>query len=285
MKDKQFIKTNYHCHCTFCDGHNTAEGMVQEAIKRGFSILGFSSHSLYPFASSWHIPLQNFDAYCGEIRRLAQVYAEKLTVLCGFEADYVRNLSVPDKEAYRRFAPDYLIGSVHYITGDGGSFEADGSEESVRRGIELFFAGNAQRAVQTYFTLEREMLQSSKFDIIGHPDLIRKQNCKVREKLFDEGADWYREELFATAKAIASAGVCVEINTGGMARGYLDGPYPSPDFLHILHEMGVPVTINSDAHRCEHLDYAFDEAIEYIKAAGYTELAFYTADGFHTQQI
>ena len=285
MKEKQFIKTNYHCHCTFCDGHNTAEEMVQEAIRRGFGILGFSSHAMYPFSSDWHIPVQGIAAYSEEIHRLAAAYADKLTVLCGFEADYVKNLTAPDREAYRRFHPDFLIGSVHYVSGEGGFFEADGSEEAVRNGIERYFSGNVKRAVQAYFALEREMLSHADFDIIGHPDLIRKQNGTGRKKLFDEGEGWYRDEIYATAEAIAKAGVCVEINTGAMARGYFNEPYPSREFLQFLHSFGVPVTINSDAHRCEHLDYAFDDMLEYIKAVGYTELAFYTADGFHTQGI
>ena len=44
------IKTNYHTHTTYCDGVNTAEEMIQSAIEKRFSILGFSSHSIYPFA-------------------------------------------------------------------------------------------------------------------------------------------------------------------------------------------------------------------------------------------
>ena len=37
-------KTNYHMHTTFCDGKNTPEEMVQEALARGFTTIGFSSH-------------------------------------------------------------------------------------------------------------------------------------------------------------------------------------------------------------------------------------------------
>ena len=36
------IKTNYHTHTTYCDGVNTAEEMIQTAIEKHFSILGFS---------------------------------------------------------------------------------------------------------------------------------------------------------------------------------------------------------------------------------------------------
>ena len=43
------IKTNYHTHTEFCDAKNTAEEMVLAAIEKNFSILGFSSHAMYPF--------------------------------------------------------------------------------------------------------------------------------------------------------------------------------------------------------------------------------------------
>ena len=46
---------NLHTHSIFCDGKNTLEELIQSAIKKGFSVLGFSSHSIYPFAETWHI--------------------------------------------------------------------------------------------------------------------------------------------------------------------------------------------------------------------------------------
>ena len=53
------LKTNYHTHSTLCDGHDTPEQMIKAAIKKKFDILGFSGHSMYPFASTWHIPPKN----------------------------------------------------------------------------------------------------------------------------------------------------------------------------------------------------------------------------------
>lgn len=49
------LKTNYHCHTTFCDGSNTVEEMVCAAVEKNFDILGISSHSAYPFAEKCHI--------------------------------------------------------------------------------------------------------------------------------------------------------------------------------------------------------------------------------------
>ena len=49
------LKTNYHTHTYFCDGKGTPDEIVLEAILKGFNYLGFSSHSAWPFADTWHI--------------------------------------------------------------------------------------------------------------------------------------------------------------------------------------------------------------------------------------
>ena len=50
--------------------------------------------------------------------------------------------------------------------------------------------------------------------------------------------------------------------------------YPSAFFLNLLKEYNVPITISSDAHSSQDLDGAFDFAIEAIKKAGYSEIAY-----------
>ncbi len=275
-------KTNFHTHTVFCDGKNTAEEMVQAAISKGFTMLGFSSHSMYPFAS-YHLAPREHAAYCAEIQRLKACYAGKIQILLGFEADFVEEICAPRFDRYKEFSPDFLIGSVHYVPGSKGFFEADGDADDVIARIRTYFRGNAKHAVQAYFDCEKQMLRKGDFTILGHPDLIRKQNSK--QPLFDESAPWYKRELASLTKEIARAGVCVEINTGGMARGYMQQPYPSPYFLSMLHEAAVPVTLSSDAHTAGLLDFWFPEAEQYAKAAGYTELAFCGTGGLQFRKI
>ena len=38
------IRSNFHTHTVFCDGKSTAREMVEQAIKLGFTALGFSGH-------------------------------------------------------------------------------------------------------------------------------------------------------------------------------------------------------------------------------------------------
>lgn len=99
-------KINFHTHTNFSDGENTPEEMVLSAIQKGISILGFSDHSMFPFGGKWHIGPKEFPLYVKTIRELAQKYKDKITIKCGFEADYYPTLTIPSKDLYKEFAPD-----------------------------------------------------------------------------------------------------------------------------------------------------------------------------------
>ena len=47
--------SNYHSHCTFCDGRSTPEDFVKFAVSHGFRAYGFSSHSPLPFETFWNM--------------------------------------------------------------------------------------------------------------------------------------------------------------------------------------------------------------------------------------
>ncbi len=268
-------KTNYHTHSTFCDGKNTPEQIVQIALQKGFDALGFSSHSMYPFSSDWHLQSREHSAYAKEIHRLSKEYSDRIQVKLGFEADFIEGVCAPKMDRFAEFDPDYLIGAVHYVPGKKGFIEADGREADVLEGIKNYFDGDAKKAVQEYFYLERQMLKTCDFTIIAHCDLIKKQNGpKVAAPLFDEKSEWYKKEIALLADEIASAGVVAEVNVGGMARGYMATSFPHGELLSLLIQKNVPLTLSSDSHSAETLDFAFDETIQMLKNAGCKELAF-----------
>ena len=67
---EKYIKSNLHTHSTFCDGKSTLEENVLAAIQKGMKVLGFTSHSMYPFHTESNMKPENFAAYCEEIHRL-----------------------------------------------------------------------------------------------------------------------------------------------------------------------------------------------------------------------
>lgn len=246
--------TNLHTHSTFCDGKNTPEEMVLAAINKGFRILGFSSHSDM---------LADVDAYVAEIRRLAEKYADRLWIFCGLELELAKEILLQSSDF------SYVIGSHHFITApDGGFFAFDHSPQILADGIRDHFGGDAVAFVKAYYAALRSTLDLD-FQIVGHPDLVRKFNAK--HPYFDETADWYMGELEATADAIAKSGKTVEVNTGAISRGWLNDAYPSKPFRELLRARKVKFILSSDAHSAETLDCAFDR---FATAENYADFNF-----------
>ncbi len=265
------IITNYHSHSTFCDGVNSLQDMAKAAYEQGVQIFGFSAHTAFPFASFWHMDTKKYEQYFHDVEALKKEYDGKMEILAGVEAEYLPPVSYCTKSTYAAYNPDYIIGSVHYLVSsgeNGGCFTVDGPAQEFYSGVQTYFNGDGKKAIQAYFSAQRDMIQTCEFDIIGHIDLVRKRNSQL--KFFDENDSWYRNELKETAKVAGKSGMVVEINTGGMERVKLETPYPSPDFLKLLKNQNVPITINSDTHSIDSIASHFDSAIKTAKEAGYT---------------
>jgi len=252
------MKANYHTHSNWCDGKDSPRTMIQAAIARGFETIGFSSHAMLPQDDvDWVLTPEKALRYAREIRTLAEEFKDRIRVLCGVEADYIPGGATPSHAAYAAIAPDYIIGSVHFIKApDGVVFAFDHTPQILMNSIFDHFAGNAVAFVKAYFAAVRESVSRFDFEIVGHPDLVRKFNAK--NPYFDEKADWYREELEKTADAIAASGKIVEVNTGAISRGWLNDAYPSPAFRKLLRDRGVRFVLSSDAHAADGIDCAFD---------------------------
>ena len=261
------MKTNYHMHTTWCDGRNTPEEMVQAALARGFDEIGFSSHARLPDVVEGNLTPDSAVAYAAEIRALAVQYADRIRIRLGVEADYIPGDTAPEKARYAHLAPDYLIGSIHWVVApDGGHVPVDYEPELLADGLRDHFAGDVQAYLRAYFAQTRDMVAKYDFDVVGHPDLVRKFN--VKHPYFDETADGYRGELEATADAIAASGKIVEVNTGAISRGWLTDAYPSDAFRDLLRARGVKFILSSDAHFTDGIDCAFDrfaDAENYVR--------------------
>lgn len=252
------MKANYHTHTTWCDGTATPREMVEAALAKGFGVIGFSSHAMLPGDMlAWTLTAEKLPRYAAEIRSLAAEYEGRIRVLLGVEADYLPGEAYPSRQAYSAVKLDYMIGSMHFLRApDGAIASIDESPESFVEGVKAHFGGDGRAFAKAYFAAERDMVRECDFDIVGHPDLIRKFNNRLH--WLDESASWYVAELEATADAIAASGKIVEVNTGGISRGWMDDAYPSPFFRSLLRERGVRFILSADAHAPAALDCAFD---------------------------
>ena len=65
------------------------------------------------------------------------------------------------------------------------------------------------------------------------------------------------------------SGALLEVNTGGMARGYVSEPYPSWDILRAWRDLGGGVILGSDCHDARLMDFAFADVLARLRAEGF----------------
>jgi histidinol-phosphatase (PHP family) len=244
--------------------------MCGAAYEKGLAAIGFSAHApIYEktgWETDWH--LRDFAAYIAEVQAAKARWNGRLAVYAGLEVDFVKGLIGPAD--FERKGLDYLIGSTHYLTTpSGGRFTVDGSVEELERGIALF--GGAESMVNAYWDAEEALIAEGGFDILGHIDLVKKNNRGGR--YFSETALFYVERITRIADILAAVyakrNIAVEVNTGGLNRGATTEIYPSPALLRLLRERNVPVILTADAHCADHLDGNYATGRGEMKKAGY----------------
>lgn len=256
-------RSNLHTHTTYCDGKSTAEETVKAAIQKGMTAIGFSGHAYTPFDNTYCMSPERTEQYRAEISALKRRYAGQISIYCGLEMDY---FSKADTDGF-----DFIIGSVHYVEKNGQYFPIDESRASFVACANQCYQGDYYAFAEDYFSLVSHVVEQTKADIIGHFDLITKFNEK--DALFSQHHPRYIAAWTAAVKALVPYGKPFEINTGAMQRGYRSVPYPSVPILKKIKEYGGTVTIASDCHQADAVDFAFDTAVEVAKESGFCELA------------
>lgn len=258
------ITQNLHMHSTWDDGSCSVEEMILASKAAGLTSVGLSVHCPMPFENSWECPKEKLPDYIAEVRALQAKYAGIIDVYLGVEWD--TTAQDMDLSPY-----DYVIGSVHEIpVPGGGTRSADANARTTESYIRDCFGGDADAAAESYFAELAKVANNPHTDIVGHFDLITKFDEPV--PFFDENSARYQRAARAAMEKLVKAGKIFEVNTGAISRGYRTTPYPSAQWLKLLHEMGGRVTVSADAHHTSGVACAFELAEQMIKEAGFTEI-------------
>ena len=271
-KNMNYI-SNLHTHTTYCDGKNTIEENILYAIEKNFISLGFSGHSYLPFDNS-SMSRENTTKYFKDIKKFKEIYKDKIQIYSGIEADYYSNLNkITDKEMML----DYRIGSVHFIKDDENNyFPIDASKQNFESTLKHF--GNIKEVVLRYYNNVIDMINTQQPDIIGHLDLIRKYN--FNKEYFTEEEDWYIEKINEVLEVVKNSNSIVEINTRKMNKDNLNAHYPNTYTIKKLLKLNIPITVNTDAHSANTLDYFYYEMVEKLKSLGCKQIKMLIDNSF-----
>lgn len=275
------MRANYHTHCDFCDGRAPAAEMARAAREAGLEALGFSCHAPIQSPMPWALPIERLGEYAAEVRRLEAAWAPggeeaaalgPMEVLLGLEIDWFPGERRPGDGAFDALGLDFSIGSAHYVSPRGCKpFAVDEDRAS----FDAHFAASGASPAEfyrDYYGRLGDLIESGGFDILGHFDLVQKNNRDGH--LFEEDSG-YLKAAFEAVHHLEGKDFVVEINLGGMTRYGAALPYPSLAILRELKAVGAPICFSADAHSPDNFGPSLAAAERMAKGlareAGYRE--------------
>lgn len=262
--------SNFHSHCTFCDGRSAPAEFARFAIANHFRAYGFSSHAPLPFETFWNMTKDDMPEYLQEIGRLKEKHKEQLEIYVGLEIDYLDptyNASIP---YFQTLPLDYRIGSIHFLPLAWPLVEKnmmciDGSYEEFAHSVDQHYQGDIRLLVGHYFRSLREMLEAGGIDIVGHMDKIFMNG--QRYKGFDMTANWYLDPLMECLELVKEKGYILEINTKNWVKRH--ETYPHVQHLKTIRKLDIPIMVNSDCHYPILVNDGRKEILELLKEHGF----------------
>ena len=210
---------------------------------------------------------EDMDEYRQEFSRLREKYKSEIELYLGLEVDYIPNVVNVKDEIVQNQKWDYLISSIHHLKQfpNGEFWNIDGSFNTFKKGLDSIFSGDIFAATQTFYRYTCEMIELGGFDIIGHLDKIALNGRLIPG--IDLSDKWYDDLIQETFRLIAGKGIIVEINTKSFyEKGIV---FPGIRYFKQLHQLNIPVMVNSDCHYPDKITDGFSEMHKLLQEAGF----------------
>ncbi|KAI9500208.1 Polymerase/histidinol phosphatase-like protein, partial [Coemansia spiralis] len=270
----------FHSHSgQFCrHAKGCLEDVVKSAIAKNMVIIGLSEHvprsrtkDLYPEESDMTTDDLHtaFQGYVAEARRLREKYTGQIEILIGAETEYITDDTLAElKQLREQYALDYLVGSIHHVSGMPMDFSQESYDQIVQH-----FGGDRKQMFCRYFDEQLVLLQRLKPEIIGHFDLIRIFHP------YDQGVEdplalaEIRDLASRNIDYAISYGAVFEVNSRAWKKGLRDA-YPQRDLLEEILSKGGRITISDDSHGAQDVGMYYDRLLAYLNEMGAHDLHY-----------
>lgn len=281
MLDLQHLLTidrqtwNGHTHTEFCP-HGSGEKVelfIQRAIERGFKTYTVTEH--FPMAPEFYENVsgaehaimtacmrpEDLPAYFEKIAALKVKYADQITILTGFEFDYLalgRDYTAAMLAKYADQIDDAIL-SVHFLPTPNGLRAVDDSYEDFKDGV-LATYGSPLAVALAYLTTIKEAISwqvANKPIRIGHITLYRKwRNEFAGDTIWsDHRTSALIDEILTLVK---QQGLMLDCNMSGILRPTQTEPAPTFDIIREALAMDIPLVYGSDAHAVDAVDQGYN---------------------------
>lgn len=262
------IKADLHNHTCYSHGCDKPDEMYKSACAKGLALIGFSEHSPRPQGYDYtHEYRDRLARHLGDY--VAEVTALKANsgpckALLGLEMDWLAGQEEFIAASIKAHDYDYIMGSVHFI--DHWGFD-DGVEPWQNISQET-----CENRYRQYFHAWKDMLASGFFQIAAHPDLIKIHSA-------DSFRRWLQKpealELIGQClQTLKKNGMAMEISSAGLRKPCAE-IYPAPQIMALAADLGLEISMASDAHCVKDVGVDFDRLAEYARSYGFTRQAIF----------
>jgi len=260
-----------HVHIDFEKINKDLDLYVEKAKEKDIEEFTITNHIMIPIKNPFYV-IDNSRVFlrdlsflkCSLISTFALNYFTFIkakgysNVNIGAEIDYLGNKEYMDevRKVIEKTPFDLILGSLHILEGNNIARKKEVDE--------YLKTATPEEIHKKYFTKLKEVAKSDLFDVLSHPDLIRKHSPKVK---FEE----YSTEVEELIDSLLENDMGIEVNASGYV--FMGDSYPSKEFLALSKEKGLEkVTIGSDAHKVEHIGENLDKVVEKLKSVGYEKI-------------
>jgi histidinol-phosphatase (PHP family) len=221
---------------------------IDRCPERGIQSIAFTDHDRY------HVGV-NFDV----IERLREKNPD-LQILAGIELDNDPETSVSGLRWVQENwdALDYVLGSVHYFSGESAMFDSADQSDQIR-------ARGAAEAFDQYLKELEKLISRGSIDCLAHIDLV---------KIHALWPDHYNPEAYfrPVLELVKSAGLAIEASTAGWRKSVKE-QYPHLALLRLANELEIPITAASDAHSHVQIAENYERLALILEEAGVKKIA------------
>lgn len=255
---------DYHLHTAVTvDGNMSEVEACTRAMEMGIHEIAFTNHVMLN-QPDYLITKESFQKHWESIQDCRENYPQ-LHIRLGIEMDYYpnREIDIAGKiqfyEGLMGQSFDFILGSIHDIR--GGFFS------NKNRAVHFFTDCDIESVYHQYFELSTQAAESRLFDIIAHPDLIKKYTYELTPAV---PFQMYKSSVEAFITTLINNGIGIEVNSKGLKRPFYE-TYPSKEFLKLYLSMAgsrgmAPIiTVGSDAHKVGDFGYGISEMTKMLK--------------------
>lgn len=263
---------DYHMHTgVTVDAKMSESEACAQALARGVHEIAFTNHIMLNQPAYLMSPEACLTHW--ERIQACQKQYRGLKIRLGLEVDYYPGREEDLAATLRHYEQvlgrplDIVLGSVHELNGVFFSNQ--------HQAPRLYEDQDPVSLYCEYFEVATQAVRSRLFDIMAHPDLIKKYTYELTPPV---AFDKYRLAVEPYIDALLETGTGIELNTKGL-KLKVSEPYPSKELLELYlakaRTAGVApiLTLGSDAHAASDVADHVLEGATILRGLGVTELA------------